>query len=244
MNTHGWKTIWESRQRVDQSTSLEALIRLDGFDSGASQITPTGWQQYADLIAAHLGIKADHSVYEVGCGAGAFLFALKRSPFLSGTLKAIAGLDYSAPLIEVARMVIPEGKFECIEASRIDPSEPYDFVISNSVFQYFPVEYALDVIKKMCAKATLGVAILELPDIEKHDESESFRRGALEQGEYDRKYASLAHTYYDRSWISSFATTAGLGCSFFQQCIPNYAQNPFRFNAILTKHRGVPTLPL
>jgi SAM-dependent methyltransferase len=236
MSTLGWKQIWEARQRTSDNTSLEALIRLDGFDSEASHITAAGWQTYADTVASNLGLKAGHSVYEVGCGAGAFLFALKNSKVLAGKLRAIAGLDYSSPLIDVARAVIPEGQFECIEAICLDPLESFDIVVANSVFQYFPREYAFEVLKKMCAKANLGVAVLELPDIQMREESEAFRRGALGQEDYDKKYSNLPHTYYDRSWISSLADAVGMECVFFQQCIPNYAQNPYRFNAILTKN--------
>lgn len=235
MSIQGWKRVWESRSAKDERASLDALIKLDGFDSGAGQITALNWQRYVDHIATRLGMSARDSIYEVGCGAGAFLFALKTSSVFLGEPGILAGLDYSASLIEVARSVMPEGKFECIEARHLDPLVPFDFVVANSVFQYFTIEYALEVLKKMCAKAVKGVAVLELPDLRKRDESEAFRRGVLDQGEYDRKYLGLMHTYYERSWISVLAKGEGMECSFSQQCIPDYAQNNFRFNVFLTK---------
>lgn len=240
MSTEGWKKVWESRTWKDEITSLDALIRLDGFDSGAGQITAASWQRYADIIAANLGLRAGDSVYEVGCGAGAFLFALKTSGALSGELGAVAGLDYSLPLVEAARAVMPGCQFHCAEAICLDPSIQFDFVISNSVFQYFPIDYAFEVLEKMCRKAVKGVALLELPDLQKRDESEAFRSGVLERGEYNRKYAGLSHTYYDRSWISALASTLGMECNFSQQCIPNYAQNSFRFNVILRPSESPP----
>jgi hypothetical protein len=72
-----WQAIWEKRKGGD-ILDLENLIALNGFDSGAGKIASTDWQEYAHRIVELLEIKDDDSVYEVGCGCGAFLYALKE----------------------------------------------------------------------------------------------------------------------------------------------------------------------
>ena len=239
MSVENWKKIWASRKPASGKPLLQSLIELDGFDSDTNRIDVSSWQCYVDSIVADLEIGAEDSVYEVGCGSGAFLYALQNSGRLPGGPRVIAGLDYSPALIDVARTALPSGHFECMEAAQVNVSASFDFVIANSVFHYFPLEYAKRVLESMCQKAGRAVALLELPDALRREESEAFRRGTLSQGEYERKYSGLSHTYYDRAWVQTIAVQAGLECRVFEQSITDYPQNKFRFNAILKK-AGLP----
>jgi len=74
-----WQQIWEKRTLQPQhAITLDTLIALDGFDSGAGKINPADWQEYTRRISDKLGLKSGDSVFEVGCGAGAFLYALRQ----------------------------------------------------------------------------------------------------------------------------------------------------------------------
>jgi trans-aconitate methyltransferase len=225
-----WKDIWNRRSAKKEELDLDALIKLDGFDSGAGRIEVLDWQDYASLIAKKLGVKECSSVYEIGCGAGAFLYALRQEYTLS-----VGGIDYSAGLIAAATRAMPDGDFIVSEADAMEVIPNYDFVISNGVFHYFNLDYAIGVLNRMIKKAKVAVAVLEVPDLSTKDESEAFRRDILSQVEYEKKYAGLEHTYYSRDWFRAQAEFHGLDCEVFDGCVRNYAQNQFRFGCIIHK---------
>lgn len=231
MSTPNWKEIWNRRTyKHSDKLDLDALIKLDGFDVGAGHIEVSDWQEYVGIISNKLGISGGATVYEIGCGAGAFLYALCQRQNLT-----VGGLDYSAVLISAATRALPDGEFNVAEARSLDTGCTYDFVIANGVFHYFTQEYAADVLARMIMKAKIAVAVMEVPDFETKLESELFRRAKLTKQEYEKKYVGLDHTYYKRDWFKGHAAVHGCCCEIFDGCVPNYAQNPYRFGVILKK---------
>ncbi|ESS74086.1 methyltransferase type 12 [Methyloglobulus morosus KoM1] len=231
MSTQNWQEIW-NRRAYDLGSTLDlgALIKLDGFDVGAGRIEVSDWQAYVGIISNKLGISDGATVYEIGCGAGAFLYALCQRHNLT-----VGGLDYSKALISAATRALPDGEFNIAAAKSVGTSTTYDFVMSNGVFHYFSQEYAAEVLARMIKKARIAVAVLEVPDLETKQESEAFRRDKLTQEEYEKKYAGLEHTYYERDWFKTQAIENGCDYEIFDGCVPNYAQNPYRFGVILKK---------
>lgn len=227
-----WREVWNRRTlRVDGIAGLQELIDLDGFDTGAGRIHADDWRRYARSVAALLGLAEGASVYEVGCGAGAFLLALREQIDIR-----VGGCDFAPALIGAARGALPEGDFEVLEAGDLPPAPTYDFVVSNSVFHYFPdFEYAERVLERMIAKSNRAVAVLDVPDLNQRDAAEGIRRDNLSAETYDLKYAGLGHLYYERRWFRDFALAHSFDCRLFPSPIPNCAQSAFRFGAILTR---------
>lgn len=226
-----WKAVWGARRRGATSSSLQALIDLDGFDTGAGRIAEPAWRDYVGRIARLLGMQAGESVLEVGCGAGAFLLPLREAGL------RVAGIDYSPSLIEAARAALPDGEFALGEAAAI--CGRYDYVVANSVFHYFPdAGYADRVLAAMLAAARRAVAVLEVPDVDKKAEAEAVRRGMLGEEAYRKKYAGLEHRYYARQNLIETARRAGFEAEIHAQAIDGYAQNPFRFNCLMRRVRG------
>lgn len=229
MNQPSWQEVWSRRGGLgDGSVDLDSLIKLDGFDTGAGCIDADDWRIYAGLIADRLGMQDDETVYEVGCGAGAFLYALHERYSL-----AVGGLDYSAGQIAAALQAMPNGEFKVAEANALDIVPGYDYVIANGVFLYLGLDYAAEVLQRMTRKAKTAVAILEIPDFQTKSESEAMRRDALTQEDYEKKYAGLEHTYFQRDWFRSQAAACGFSCEVFDGCVPNYVPNKFRFCVLL-----------
>ena len=226
--TQNWEEIWNRRPSSGRGEGLDALVKLDGFDTGAGYIEVADWRTYSVLIAEKLGIKNHTTAYEVGCGSGAFLYALRERYLLS-----VGGIDYSAGLIAAATRAMPDGEFKVIEAKALETTPQKDYVIANSVFQYFDLDYAAVVLDRMIKKAKVAIAVLDVPDLRSKDESEALRRDILTQEEYEKKYANLEHTYYARDWFKDKAKAHGLECELFNGCVPNYAQNRFRFGCII-----------
>lgn len=229
--THNWKKIWNNRIPESESFDLAELIRLDGFDTGAGRIEMEDWKILTSTIGDKIGLQDGDSVFEVGCGAGAFLYSLLEKYNLS-----VGGIDYGATLINAAKQVMPSGDWKLAEAIEMDIEPVYDYVISHGVFHYFGVGYAEEVLDRMIRKARKGVAILEIPDLETKEELERIRRDILSVEEYNKKYAGLEHTYYDKDWFAQKARDYNMQFTVFGGCIPNYAQNDYRFGVILKKN--------
>ncbi len=225
-----WNQIWNKRsdENTYQST-LEELIRLDGFDTGAGFIKQEDWENYVKQINEAVGIDEADSIFEVGCGSGAFLYPLFQKGHLVG------GIDYSAPLVAKANSTLTGMKFDQIEANQLNTKEKFDIVLSNGVFHYFPnLDYTEAVLDKMLEKSNKKVAVLEVPNLALKEESEYKRRGDLGIEEYNQKYEGLPHLYYSKEWFVEYAAKRSLSVEIKDQSIENYGNNKFRFNIFFT----------
>ena len=129
---------------------------------------------------------------------------------------------------------MPNGDFAVREATAIDTSAPVDVVMSCSVFHYFDsLDYAREVIQRMCTKATRAVAILDIPDAATAEAAMTHRQAALGGPEaYAERYAGLDHQAYDRDWLAGTLEEAGLiDISMGSQDVVGYENSRFRFNA-------------
>src|SRR5262249_45792310 len=107
---NGWFAVWSSRQvGLSDASCLPQLLAADGFDS-LGAIDEAAWRTYVHRMAAGLRLSPEDSIFEVGCGAGAFLYPL----YLQGN--PVAGIDYSARLVQTARQIMPEAEISLGEA--------------------------------------------------------------------------------------------------------------------------------
>jgi ubiquinone/menaquinone biosynthesis C-methylase UbiE len=229
-----WHEIWNKRSitPLDQSKdiSLQDLIRADGFDSGAGKVNSEDWIDYIRFISQKIDLAPGDSLFEIGCGSGAFLYIWHMEGHRVG------GIDYSENLVSVARQVMKGMSFGVSEAIEVDTEEKYDIVLSNGVFFYFKdYSYAKKVLERMILKARKTIAILEIPDLAKKEESESARRAALPKGEYDKKYEGLSHLYFEKGWFTRFSDKYGYDTEIFDQNIKGYGNSQFRFNVVMKK---------
>jgi len=189
---------------------------------------------YVGDIAGRLGMRPGHSVLEIGCGSGAFLLPLREAGLRVG------GIDYSPALLARALAAMPEGDFREGDAADLAlPPRSYDFVVANSVFQYFADARSADqVLHSMLEAAVRAAAVLEVPDAACRLDSEAARRRLLGDEEYQKKYAGLPHQYYRREAFSESAARQGFAVEILDQAIAGYAQNAFRFNCLFRRdHR-------
>jgi ubiquinone/menaquinone biosynthesis C-methylase UbiE len=225
-----WHEVWSRRSHGAGADVLQSLVEMDGFDAGAGKITAGDWRAYARAVGDELGVGPGRSVFEVGCGSGAFLYVMHELG------AAVGGIDFGASLLETARRVLPDGAFVLGNAAEL-PLEPRcDFAIANSVFHYFPDEdYAARTLGRMLEKAERGVAVLDVPDAATRDEAEAVRRAGLSPREYEQKYVGLNHRYYPRAWFVEQGARHGWRCQQAAQRIANYPQSAFRFNSFFVR---------
>jgi len=224
-----WKSIWAKRELTSEyDTVLSKLISADGFDTGFGTIKEEDWISYIDHVSAKLNIIPNDSIYEVGCGSGAFLYNFYKNKH------NIGGIDYSENLIVIANQYLEAGQFKYDEAIMIDEKIKYDTVLSNGVFFYFPsLEYAKKVLNKMINKATKSIAILDVSDQEWKNKSLKIRKGNMTEEEYSKRYSGLDHLYYSKQWFIDIALKHNLKIEIEQQNINNYQNNSYRFNVFL-----------
>lgn len=233
-----WKKIWSPRKvealtGTSENEVLEHLIEADGFDSDLSRIDVRAWRSYVNQVASKLEVREFESIFEVGCGSGAFLFPL----YLSG--HKVGGIDFSRSLIECASRFMPKGDFTVRDAVDISIDDKSDYVVANSVFFYFPsYEYASDVLSRVCEKARNAIAVLDVPDFAQKEKCEELRRNLYAPGQYEKRYAGLNHLYFKRSWFTEFGRRKGLEVQIWHQDIKGYGYNELRFNCIL-KHKTI-----
>jgi SAM-dependent methyltransferase len=221
--------VWEARHlQPARGSALAQLMAADGLDTGFGDVAEADWVAYVRRMADLLGVTPTTSVFEVGCGAGAFLYELHRQGC------PVAGADRSATLVRFARAALPGGTFDVAEAIELDDTEPADVVVSSGVFLYFPsLRYARAVIELMVAKATRAVAVLDVPDAATREEALAHRIASV-GGEraYRERYAGLEHLYYDRDWVADTLRSCGVvDVRVAGQDIADYENGRFRFNA-------------
>jgi len=226
---HNWNDIWAGR-RLDPTlgSRLAQLLAIDGYDTPFATVSEETWTAHVAGWAETLGLIEGSSVFEIGCGAGAFLYPL------AGLGCRVGGLDRSPALVDVARAVLPDGVFLVTEAAEMELQPTVDVVVSCAAFLYFPsLEYASQVIERAARKARRAVLVLDLPDAACRDAALAHRVASLGGEEaYQARYSGLDHLYYSREWFEEALRSAGLGrVQVADQNLAGYVNGRFRFNA-------------
>ena len=226
---NNWQKIWNKGDRID-SIILESLIKADGFDSGAGSFGVEDWKKYTLEYFQRLGISSGDTIYDVGCGSGAFLYDLYLQKYIVG------GGDYSMSLIHLAKTIMPNGDFTCDEAININTDQAYDFILSHSVFHYFKdLNYAKGVLAKMIQKSNKKIGIFDINDKAKENQYHQIRMGDMDRQEYKEKYKGLDHLFYEKNWFKEIAKEFNLKISIFDQTFENYTNSNLRFNVVMEK---------
>ncbi len=228
-----WRQVWSARGLPEPApgVSVEPLkmaLRLDGYDTAmAKGLTPDAMRDLAAEWGNRVAFDPGDSVYEVGCGAGAFLAAVAdvHEPSQS------AGSDYSRSLVTSGRALFPWIDLEVHEGSQI-PTEPrYTHVTCVGAFMYFSdLDYSAEVLDRMIAKSMRTVSILDVPDLSTKASSEAFRHQGHSDSDYEERYRGLDHLYFDRSWFLDHLAESEWHVEVADQAVEGYSNSGFRFN--------------
>jgi ubiquinone/menaquinone biosynthesis C-methylase UbiE len=236
-----WQTVWSKKSPEENGSDLlSSLIKADGFDSGFSFYTPADWLLMVEDAAERANVSRESQVLEIGCGSGAFLYALHQ---LRGC--SISGLDYSPALVDAAMKHLPQGAFAKAEATNIPfETTTFDCIFSHGVFFYFPdLAYAETVLREACRKLKPGgfLCLMDMND-RAHEAAylEERRKMFTNPEEYELKYRGLSHLFFDKDELADSLHKAGFeAIHFFNHRVPTYEPARFRFNLIAAKgHLG------
>lgn len=229
-----WQQVWQNKglsRSLDDLVSgdvLNGLMDLDGYHSPTSSLSIKDHEvQFLQAVDA-LRIGKQDTVFEVGCGAGAFLY------WLRSRCASVGGLDYAELLIAHARRVLSAADLQHGEARNLATTPQYDVVLSNGVFIYFPDEqYAYDVLRRMIQKARRAIGILDVNDAEHRQEFEEMR--AISQGDQRSRYDGLKQLYLGREFFEKMAAELCLSCRIDKSRMPNSVNARFRYHVWLRK---------
>ena len=203
-------------------------MEADGLSSEFAQLSEDDWSVGVQALADKLGIESGMSVFEVGCGAGAFLYGLASRGC------SVGGVDQAPALVARAKQVMPTGSFSIGDAAAFKIEPRADAVVSFGAFMYFRSEaYAEQVVESMCAKARHVMAILDVPDLAEKAKSIAYREHLAGGAEaYASRYEGLEHRYYDRQRLAGLLRANGLvDVRTEDQSIEGYGNARYRFNA-------------
>ena len=228
-----WKQIWNNQDRVE-TIILDCLIKANGFDS-TGKFESKDWLEYTNILYQLIGIKNKDSIFEFGCGAGAFLFPLHLKNH------NVNGIDYSETLIKLAKGFINKENFFVSDCFSYKSKKLYDVVLCHSIFQYFPdLKFAEIVFKNMHNMAISNISILDVCDNDKYNiyhqgRIEKFiEQGGSEQ-EYLEKYSNLDHKFYDKEWFIQQGKKYALVTTIKDQKYEKHENAKYRFNVFYNK---------
>jgi SAM-dependent methyltransferase len=109
---------------------------------------------YQDLERLHqFLVPAGSNVLEIGCGTGSLLAAV--APQLG------VGIDFSQPVLEIARRKYPQFQFHCLDAETLAPTDlspelvPFDVILLSGVLGYLSdIQSVLERLKPFCHSRT------------------------------------------------------------------------------------------
>jgi trans-aconitate methyltransferase len=228
-----WHDVWSQRTLTENTEghsgpTLNDLIVADGFNTGHGDIEVDAWREFTRRTYELFDLKEGDSLFDVGCGSGAFLYPASEQGI------DVGGVDYSKSLIDIAKLAMPDGTFSVCEADELATSPSADVVMSFGVFLYFPsLDYARRVIERMCRKASRAVAIFEIPDLALASQALEVRQAAAGgAAAYAERYEGLGHLSYSTEWVTSALEEHGLvDVAVEPQSIRGYGNGDFRFNA-------------
>ncbi len=245
-----WKSVWNQKEPLDQvnigkmEDLPETFMRLKER-MGISALGDYSSPEYTDYIEqfnqniAEMSFSVEKgyrpsSYFDVGCGTGAYLYYLSR--IVDNV--TLGGVDYSAPLINVALEALPNAQeLYCGEAKNINTETKYDCVYSRSIFQYFDnLDYAEIVIKRMLNKANHSVGIFDIHDENRKEDFLNYRRQTIE--DYDNKYKDTQHLFYDKAFFIKIAESFGCGIKFSKSSLRNYWNDRYTYDVYFFKNKA------
>jgi len=232
-----WQNIWTKKGQLKnkrERITLPKLLKLNGFNTENGTIKTADWLKYVELISKKIHLHKSKSLLEIGCGAGALLYPIYKKDIIK-----LSGIDYSKPLLKIAKNIMPKANFKYAEAKKIPfLDNSFDSIVSNSVFIYFPnYKYAehvlLEILRIMKPKGEC--LILDINDTSKKYLAEKTRMNKIGKEKYKKMYKDLPQMYFEKEWFEEFAKKHNLYCEITNQDINNYTNSKWRFNVYLKK---------
>lgn len=216
-----WTQIWQNRDITSADYSHESILKLNGYDGKQSALTPESISAANEEYTRHMHLHRGDNIYEIGCGAGAFLYHWQKCGH------EVGGCDISQSLIDHATKAITSGTFSVDSATNF-PVNRWDHVVSFGVSFYLDGKDFYRMIDLAIMKAKYSVSIFDIADADKKEDCENFRKATIPN--YEENYVGLGHHYHSKKDVLDYINKLGLRCHIYDQNIPGYENSKWRFN--------------
>ena len=232
MTGKSWKKIWNENAKKIKPKNLNDLLKLNGHSSATSEIDQNKWKKYTNYFIKKYNIKQNHSVLEIGCGCGAFLYLFSKK-----RIKCF-GIDNSEELIRIAKKFFKKSNFFVGEANNLSliKNKKIDFIFVNSVFQYFKnLDYAKKVLDEIMRISHLNtkIIILDVPDKKKYTLWKKSAVNKIGLTNFKKTYKNLRHKFYEKKFFYNYASSKKLNIFISNQTLIKKENSKFRFNIFL-----------
>jgi|TARA_B110000208_G_C11647610_1_gene386838 ubiquinone/menaquinone biosynthesis C-methylase UbiE len=234
-NGERWHDIW---LRKGSSTTSLSLHHINGF----LQINDEQYATLVKTVADPIGIQDGWSVLDCGCGAGAFLRQLKRQY----GCRELAGVDYSASMVEVAKasLEVTDDSLHIGTICNLSRwgDATFDCVVCFSVYFYLSsVEDAKQALREAIRVCKPGGAVYigDVSDLAKHDLAMELR-GETHKDQPKLSSDNPVHMYLPQSLFTEIAEELEMVNLRFVDhdstpLVEYYDTAPYRFSVYMNK---------
>lgn len=229
-----WRHHWNEAPKEHEETDF---LRQVGKTVGGNPITPEQFDLLVEQLSAGLAIDESDRVLDLCCGNGLLTHRL------ASRCHEIVGVDYSQPLIEVAKAHHCPANARYLQASVLEidreslgSKEPFDKIYMYEALQHFnPIEldFLLERLELICRPGG-RVYFGSVPDRARlwffYDTPER-------RAEFERRVAAGTEaigTWWDRDTVVGHAVAHGFDWQFIEQH-PDLHTAHYRFDVLLTR---------
>jgi cyclopropane fatty-acyl-phospholipid synthase-like methyltransferase len=120
---------FEERAATAEGNALTATMYQD------EELARRRDQAEKDTVLRRLHVRADDRVLDLGCGSG------RWAQVIASRVSVYLGVDFSARLLEIARVHAPDASFECAAVNALEPETlavppPYTLIICSGILTY------------------------------------------------------------------------------------------------------------
>lgn len=225
VNSSDWQTVWSRKG----TARLDPPHILNGFDD----LSEHDYQMLVESIlnATHISLDpgANHSVLELGCGAGGFL-KFMLSKYSKYHYEAV---DFSETLLAAARKLFPAVNFRTQDLTKTLPyaNHTFDMVLSFSVLFYMPSEVDVRRLVMEAHRVVKPNGIIFLGDIS--DEAKYKVAQAIRSITHKSVSAGPQHSYFPQRLFKDCAQQMNrplriIDENFVVKRVPQYLQALYR----------------
>lgn len=232
-----WQHFWNTRPAEIAETEF---LKQVGKTVGGTPISKERFEALVSGVIQRLCIQPQDKVLDLCCGNGLI------TARIASKCKRIIGVDYSEPLIQVARKHHqPENaSYYCASVlelpnESLKAEQPFDKVYMYEALQHFKPGDLSTILKTVDALTTPAALVLlaSVPDNAKLWNFYNTPERRADYYERKKNGTEAIGTWWEQDFVRSTCTEQGFHCEFLDQN-PTLHTAHYRFDLLLTKNGG------